>query len=81
MTIVTRAFEKKKKKSCGICDNDFSALPENISHDLVAIVTKDFARFKKKSCGISDKDFSSLWICLKRSSGSDQKGQKQNLEA
>ena len=66
----------------------FQALPENISHDLVAIVTKDFARIEKKSCGISDKDFSSLWICLKRSCGSCDKrflgvpkGQKQNLEA
>ena len=48
VTIVTRAFESFEKKSCGICDNDFSALPENISQGLVAIVTRDFQRFEKK---------------------------------
>ena len=30
MAIVTRGVEQLENKSCGICDNDFSALPENI---------------------------------------------------
>ena len=57
MAIVTRGVEQREKKSCGTCDNDFSALPENISQGFVAIVTRDFQRFEKKSCGICDKRF------------------------
>ena len=30
MAIVTRGVEQREKKSCGTCDNDFSALPENV---------------------------------------------------
>ena len=47
MAIVTRGVEQREKKSCGTCDNDFSALHENISQGLVAIVTRDFQRFEK----------------------------------
>ena len=35
-------------------------MPENISHDIVAVVTRDFQRFEKKSCGICDKRFLAL---------------------
>ena len=44
---MTRHFERFEKKSCGICDNDFSALPENILQGLVAIVTRHFERIEK----------------------------------
>ena len=44
-----KRFWEVWKKSCGSCDKRFSALPENISHGLVAIVTRDFARFEKKN--------------------------------
>ena len=47
MAIVARDFERLEKKSCGICDNDFSALPENISQGLVAIVTRHFESVEK----------------------------------
>ena len=47
VAIVARDFERLEKKSCGICDNDFSALPENISQGLVAIVTRHFERVEK----------------------------------
>ena len=48
VAIVTRDVEELEKKSCGICDNDYSALSENISQGLVAIVTRHFERIEKK---------------------------------
>ena len=36
-----------KKNSCDICDNDFLALPENISQGLVATVTRDLEEIQK----------------------------------
>ena len=61
VTIVTRAFESFEKKSCGICDNDFSALPENISQGLVAIVTRDFEWFEKNLVAVVTTTFQ---LCL-----------------
>ena len=48
MAIVAKHFERLEKKSCGICDNEFLALPEKISQGLVAIVTRHFERIEKK---------------------------------
>ena len=50
------------KKSCGSCDNDFLALPENISQGLVAIVTRDFERFEKNLVAVVTTTFQ---LCLK----------------
>ena len=46
VAFVTRGF-RTLKRSCDICDNDYLALPKNISHGPVAIVTRGFERFEK----------------------------------
>ena len=60
VTIVTRAFESFEKKSCGICDNDFSALPENISQGLVAIVQEILQGLKKNLVAFVTRGFESF---------------------
>ena len=52
---------KKNNWACGSCDNDFLALPENISQGLVAIVTRDFERFEKNLVAVVTTTFQ---LCL-----------------
>ena len=60
MAIVTRGVEQLENKSCGICDNNFSALSKNISQGLVAIVQEIFRGLKKNLVAFVTRGFESF---------------------